>query len=270
MSTTEIAVQNENDNNDKLQIVSNNLLVDNEFDDIEVVIDSDIGDINALYDVVNADLKEHLGNINQTNQNQPTRLGAIRPQQKRISPVYISAQVSNLCSMKSTKLQLLKEKARLRETKIDREIKLFLALNKNNDLDKNEITEKDVLNYLIQQGKTKASTAIGNEERNNIVEGEFIDMELEEALQELESNNEKELLVSEVENKESLEDEDIIVIDGDTIRIIYVLEEDKCYLINETEIIREMDSDEVNLEMMDEDENIVIDTISNTTVEVIE
>ena len=172
--------------------------------------------------------------------------------------------------MKSTKLQLLKEKARLRETKIDREIKLFLALNKNNDLDKNEITEKDVLNYLIQQGKTKASTAIGNEERNNIVEGEFIDMELEEALQELESNNEKELLVSEVENKESLEDEDIIVIDGDTIRIIYVLEEDKCYLINETEIIREMDSDEVNLEMMDEDENIVIDTISNTTVEVIE
>ena len=272
MSNKEIQVINSDSEKNELTLIqSNNLLIDNEFSDIEIVIDSDISEINDLYNLVNSNLKEQLTAMSDNQQpNQPMRLGSMRPPTKKISPVYISSQVSNLCNMKSTKLQLLKEKARLRESKLDREIKLHLAINKNNLNDNNdEITEKDVLTYLIRHSSSKIETTMTGDD--NIVEGEFIDLELEETLKEFEKE-ENIPVVSEVENIGTLESEDTMEIDGDTIRLIFDSEDNKCYLFHsdKNEIIREMLDEEINLELLEETEDIIIDTISNTIVEVIQ
>ena len=272
MSSKEIQIiDSTNDKNELSTISSNNLLVNNEFTDIETVIDDDITEINELYNLVNTNLKDQITAMSDNQQpNQPMRLGSMRPPAKKVSPVYISSQVSNLCAMKSTKLQLLKEKARLRESKLDREIKLHLALNKNNlGNDSDEITEKDVLTYLIKNSSSKIETTMTGDD--NIIEGEFIDLELEETLKEFESE-ENTPIISEVENIGTLESEDTMEIDGDTIRLIFDSEDNKCYLFHsdKNEIIREMLDEEVNLELMDDTDDIIIDTISNTIVEVIQ
>ena len=258
--STEITVKSKTH---ELSHISDN----NHFQDLNQVIDSDIVEIDSMYTLIRNDLVDKLTDSGTVDRQQSMRLGSRQPN-KKVSPVFLTQQTANLNSIKSTKLQFLKEKARLREAQLDREIRIYNAVKKDIDGDDDKVTNKDVLNYLIKEAAVNIS--FGSHKKDDIIDGEYSDIELEAILNKEDGTPDNEMMDSEIEFSAETNDENVdIVIDGDNYRIVFIMEENILAIVSkEDEIIRYMDESEVDIEFEGDGDELVIDRITNSIVEI--
>lgn len=254
--------------------ISKELLVKEIEDNLKKdVLDSELKDVEDIYST----LKQHvLDELNISN-NQPTqqtnpRLGARNNLPPKKSSMYLASQTNNLISLKNLKLQMLKEQTRISESKIDRQLKLLNLLKEEKDENDNEISAKDILNYLINEIRAPLPITGESIDVTDSIENEMYDNELDKRLSE-ETNEpiiEKTLEVNEFSSNEDGLIFDKYDIDGDSIRIVYNANEDKFYLIDsEGNVLENINESELNLTLDDTDENNVFirENISGTIVE---
>ena len=199
----------------------------------------------------------------------PARLGMKQPSAARKS-MYLSSQTSNMISLKQLKFQMIKEKNRIDEVKIDKKIKL-LQLISDEGGNKEEISAQDILDYLVNHVKSPASITGEVIDMEDMVEQEMYDDELDKRLDEAleeETNSVEEDPKLSVKYEETIFDK--YYIDGENIKFIYDTLEDKVYLVDgEYNILEEVDEDSIKLEIdeIDPDNTFLKEMVSGTIVE---
>jgi hypothetical protein len=265
--------------NNKTNISINKEILVNEIQDNlkKEILDNELIELQDVYNK----LKNHVfselesnNNNNQTPSNNP-RLGMRNNSPTKKATMYLASQTSNLISLKNLKLQFLKEQTRISESKIDRQLKLLQLMKDENKENGNDITAKDVLNYLINEIRAPIPITGESIDVADSIENELFDSELDKRLSE---ENIEPIIESTLDKMEFSSNEDGLIfdkynIDGDEYKFIYKKSEDKFYLVdNQGNIIQEVLENELSLSLddTDEDNEFIKENISNTIIEEIE
>lgn len=252
------------------------ILLQNNAEPAIAEIDSEITEIQELFNRTKSHTVRLLDDMdNDMDPNQSRRMNTA-PTKKRVSPLYISAQMGNLISLKNLKMSMLKHKASLNDTILDRAYKVITQINKdkaaagaNGDVpldkllailmeagvvlptsltsgSKSDVPEGDVDDALMELIKENNIKSINLDQNGNPIEEDAYLKSLEAAginpgLNEISDAD----ILKEKEQKEILENAYCVYVDND---------EGKIYIVNEDyEVLKEIDNeDELDLEELED------------------
>jgi hypothetical protein len=263
-----VTTDNEDNKEKSLTVSTDQIASSNEFIENVIEIVNEIKEIESFY----SESKKHLmKEMEIDDPSVPKRLGT--PVQRK-STTFITMQTANLVAMKNLKLALLKEKTRIKENKLDRDIKLATMITKkeeSNDTDKNN---SEILNYILNNMKVVVPITLDHQpfstiaEDAEIIDDEELERRIDEEIDELVPENFIDTQGTPSSETEASTKPEEFNIDGDKRRLVIDLETMKVLLVNDNyDLIKEMADDECQIDFLDNDEEILYDAISKTLVE---
>jgi hypothetical protein len=156
------------------------IILENEFEEMERMIKNEMVEVENLY----TDTRRHLQDFVGTREGARRRLGTAAGQSSRSGNVFISDQTSNLVSMKSLRLQQVKALVALRDSRLNRDLRVITEIRKAKDAEGGgrDVPASTIVQYLIRNVNVRLPITGGSDA---IIEGNFtkdIDAALLEAL----------------------------------------------------------------------------------------
>lgn len=242
------------------------ILLQNNADPAIKEIDQEIEEIQELFVRTKSHTVRLLDDMDSDNDPAQARRMNTAPNKKRVSPLYISAQMGNLISLKNLKMSMLKHKTSLNDTILDRAYKVITQINREKAAAgaNGDVPLDKLLNLLMEAGVV-LPTSLTNGGKSDVPEAD-VDAALMELIEEngiksirLDANGNP---MEEDEYLKSLEAAGINPgineisddVEDDTLADAYCVyvdgEEEKIYIVNaDYEVLKEIaDEDELDLE----------------------
>lgn len=251
------------DNDDSLAgIALSNLteiLSNNDFAEVESQLNKEIAEIDQLYQRTSKHTMALMDAQEGNEPSTPRRMGTAEP--KKVSPMYISTQITNLISMKNLKLSLLKHGKDLKESRLDRAFKIVNQIQKDkaNGSGAGGIPAAEILKFLLQSnvrlpsigGNIQRDAGETEEESEEKMLARLEAAEKDEATKEpvnntlLDHRKTPQPIVEEPKIEEELETPEV----EDDGEILFYAEGDQQYYIVDKQynVIREVTSEEVDV-----------------------
>jgi hypothetical protein len=109
------------------------ILFESKADAAREELDTEIADIQALFERTKqhtVQLMDEMDSDVNSDPSKPVRMNTAPAKQRRVSPMYVSAQLGNLISLKNLKMSMLKYKTDLHDTVLDRAYKIVTQINR--------------------------------------------------------------------------------------------------------------------------------------------
>lgn len=260
--STDIAVENQISEEEELALGDlRKILLSNEFDDAISEFNDEIKELEGLYSKVKNHTITMMDVLDGEDSATPRRMNTVE-NKKKVSPMYITAQTSNLIALKNLKINMFKQKNDLYQSKLDRAFKIVNQMTKDKKESDSggDLPYSSILGMLLNAG-IKIPISQGHEQSRALLQNNesAIDQELDDIIQsegietiDLSMANSKSKAITMGENGDSQDIEEAEFTDVPT-QIYYDAAEDKLYLVTDAfSIIKEITQDEVEVEEQDD------------------
>lgn len=224
-----IETQLENLNNSQLESLSD-ILNSNDFTCLERMLYDELIENEKLYQRLKTHTEIMLTELENANTSKP-KLGMAPP--KKINPLYITGQYSNINTIKTTRLNIIKNLSELQKDKLDRAFRILnqMAKNSENEAEATLLDPKQVLNALFEHN-IQVNNIYGGK---NPIESKFEDVDDILDSIDIPSNNDDEVI------------EDTSLIELKPHSLLINLRDNEYLLLDENDnIIKELKTNEVN------------------------
>ncbi|BDH16454.1 MAG: hypothetical protein [Bacteriophage sp.] len=243
------------------------ILLKTKNDEAILEVESEINELDKLSKRLTSHANVLLDGLEGDDPNKPQRMNVKQP--KKVSPVYVASQVSNIASLKTIKLNLLKHKNDLVSGSLDRALKVLAQIDKNKGEGGSELPYEQILHILVSSGIT-LPTNPNMDQTKSILDAEYTEKDIDaELMSIIEENNIPSLLLENRNSNEVVETNDIeenlavkilIEVDeNDEIVSIYKVDQDDT-------VLEEIDSID-DLDIIETDDGEFYCNINNLPVE---
>lgn len=133
------------------------ILFENEADSSKAELDDEIKEIQELFVRTKKhtiQLMDEMDSEVNADPSRPQRMNTASAPKRRVSPLYVSSQLGNLISLKNLKMSMLKHKADLHDTVLDRAYKIITQINREKLAAGagGDVPFDKILNFLLEAG----------------------------------------------------------------------------------------------------------------------
>ena len=133
------------------------ILFENEADSSKAELDEEIKEIQELFVRTKKhtiQLMDEMDSEINADPSRPQRMNTASTPKRRVSPIYVSSQLGNLISLKNLKMSMLKHKADLHDTVLDRAYKIITQINREKIAAGagGDVPFDKILNFLLEAG----------------------------------------------------------------------------------------------------------------------
>lgn len=261
--STDIAVENQISEEEEIALGDlRKILLSNEFDDAIGEFNNEIAELETLYSRVKTHTITMMDVLDGEDSAAPRRMNTIETK-KKVSPMYITAQTSNLIALKNLKINMFKQKNDLYQSKLDRAFKIVNQMTKDKKENDSggDLPYSSILGMLLNAG-IKVPISQGHEQSRALLRSneKDIDQELDDVIEsegietiDLAMANSKSKAITMGENGDSEDDVADAEFSDVPTQIYYDAAEDKLYLVTDAfSIVKEITQDQVEVEEQDD------------------